>query len=227
MTLVTIGVAELETFKIRKEDVAYSEFQFGWQRNKRYTRSYPRVRLGLQTSPENFFYDETAFAGAPYVYLKALEFTMLTGDARTGVYDLAALDGAVEMWDVTAGTEDALNPGTILAGSEVAGSALKIFNAQVDQVEIKEGDTYTICDQAGAAQDFTTRQIHISLKSHNKPGFTFYEWHPQAKYRFNRDCNIVTDTLDDTLSVAYMGDNNYVLSPAQFAATATAVGNLA
>ena len=108
MTLVTIQVAELELFKVRQEDIAYNEFQFGWQRNKRYMRSYPRVRLGLETSPENIFYDETAFTGLPYVYLKALEFTMLTGTAKAGVYD--AIDtGSVEMWDVTAGTEDPLN----------------------------------------------------------------------------------------------------------------------
>ena len=54
--------------------------------------------------------------------------------------------------------------------------------------------------------------MHLSLKSTNKPDFTFYQWHPQAKYRFNRQCNVCTDALDDTMTVAYMGDNNYVLS---------------
>ena len=64
------------------------------------------------------------------------------------------------------------------------------------------------------------------LKSSNKPDFTFYEWHPQAKYRFNRECNLCTDGLDDTMAVAYMGDNNYVLSTAQFAATLAVVQGL-
>jgi hypothetical protein len=92
---------------------------------------------------------------------------------------------------------------------------------------VREGDTYTICDAVGAPVETTVQQIHLSLKSSNKPDFTFYEWHPQAKYRFNRSCNICTDAVDPTLSVAYMGDNNYVLSPAQFAATLTAVNALA
>ena len=67
----------------------------------------------------------------------------------------------------------------------------------------------------------TIRQVHLSLKSHNKPDFTFYEWHPQAKYRFNRQCNVCTDALDETKKVAYMGDNNYVLSSALMEAVVT------
>ena len=55
-------------------------------------------------------------------------------------------------------------------------------------------------------------QVHLSLKSTNKPDFTFYQWHPQAKYRFNRACNVCSDALDPTMTVAYHGDNTYILS---------------
>ena len=79
---------------------------------------------------------------------------------------------------------------------------------------MREGDTFTVCDAVGAPVDTTIQQVHLSLKSTNKPDFTFYEWHPQAKYRFNRQCNVCSDALDPTMSVAYMGDNNYVLSHA-------------
>ena len=72
----------------------------------------------------------------------------------------------------------------------------------------------------------TVHQIHLSLKSSNKPDFTFYEWHPQARYRFNRQCNLITDMTDETMAVAYMGDNNYVLSPALFEATLAEVEGL-
>ena len=51
----------------------------------------------------------------------------------------------------------------------------------------------------------TIHQIHLSLKSSNKPDFTFYEWHPQARYRFNRQCNLITDMTDETMAVAYHG----------------------
>jgi hypothetical protein len=98
MALVGIPVAELaEQLKIQDSTIAYNELQFGFQRNKRYTKDIERVRLGLQTSPENFFYDETAFAGAPYVYLKSLEFTMLAGTAAAGVYENVNIPG-VELW---------------------------------------------------------------------------------------------------------------------------------
>ena len=70
------------------------------QRNTRFGQHKERVRLGLQTSPENFFYDETAFAGAPYVNLNALEFTMLAGDAKTGAYDVAP---GTELWSIVGG----------------------------------------------------------------------------------------------------------------------------
>ena len=225
MALIDVAVTELSSdLKIQNTTVAYNEVQFGWQRNKRLMQSIKRVRLGLQTSPENFFYDETAFAGAPYVNLRALEFTMLTGTAEAGVYDNANLPvNGVELWSVTTGESDGV--GGLVAGSEVARSALKINPELIEQVEVREGDTYTICVN-GVETPTTVHQIHLSLKSSNKPDFTFYEFHPQPKYRFNRECNLLTDTLDPTLSVAYMGDNNYVLSPAQFAATLTVVEDL-
>ena len=228
MAFVSYAVAELaDPLKIEDSVIAYAEVQFGWQRNKRYQQTLDRVRLGLQTSPENFFYDETAFAGAPYVYLKALEFTALAGTAEALAYDTAP---GTEMWSVVGGPVDPNGGGVgtpgIVAGTETCKSKLTINEALIEQIEIREGETYTVCDGVGAPVETTTHQIHLSLKSSNKPDFTFYEFAPVPKYRFNRDCNICTDGLDDTLSVAYMGDNNYVLSPAQFAATLTVVKGL-
>lgn len=221
MAFVSYAVAELaEPLKIEDSVIAYAELQLGMQRNQRLMQNVERVRLGLQTSPENFFYDETAFAGAPYVNLNSLEFTALTGTAETLAYATAP---GTEMWSIVGGEENPGAPGTILAGSETCKSSLTINEALIEQVEVREGDTYTICDGTGTPVDTTVHQIHLSLKSSNKPDFTFYEWHPQAKYRFNRDCNLCTDALDDTMSVAYMGVNNYVLSPAQFAATLAVV----
>ena len=74
--------------------------------------------------------------------------------------------------------------------------------------------TPTVCDAAGDPVDTTIMQVHLSLKSTNKPDFTFYQWHPQAKYRFNRACNVCSDALDPTMTVAYHGDNTYILSRA-------------
>ena len=130
------------------------------------------------------------------------------------------------MWAIVGGEEDPGTPGTLLPGSETCKSSLKVNPLLIEQVEIREGDTYTVCDGTGSPVDTTVHQIHLSLKSSNKPDFTFYEWHPQAKYRFNRECNLCTDGLDDTMAVAYMGDNNYVLSTAQFAATLAVVQGL-
>ena len=221
MAFVSYAVAELaEPLKIEDSVIAYAELQLGMQRNQRLMQNVERVRLGLQTSPENFFYDETAFAGAPYVNLNSLEFTALTGTAEALAYATAP---GTEMWAIIGGEEDPGTPGTILAGSETCKSSLTINEALIEQVEVREGDTYTICDGTGNPVDTTVHQIHLSLKSSNKPDFTFYEWHPQAKYRFNRDCNLCTDALDDTMSVAYMGVNNYVLSPALFASNLAVV----
>lgn len=223
MAFISYAVAELpDPLKIEDSVIAYAELQLGMQRNQRYMQNVERVRLGLQTSPENFFYDETAFAGATYVNLNALEFTALTGDAETLAYTTAP---GTEMWAVVGGEEDPGSPGSLLAGSETCKSSLKVNEALIEQIEIREGDTYTVCDGTGTAVDTTVHQIHLSLKSSNKPDFTFYEWHPQAKYRFNRSCNLCTDFLGLN-SVAYMGDNNYVLSTAQFAATLAVVQGL-
>ena len=222
MAFISYAVAELsDPLKIEDSVIAYAELQLGMQRNMRYMQHKERVRLGLQTSPENFFYDETAFAGANYVNLNALEFTALSGDAEALAYTTAP---GTEMWAIVGGEVDA--GGALVAGSETCKSSLKINEALIEQVEIREGDTYTVCDSTGTAQDTTVHQIHLSLKSSNKPDFTFYEWHPQAKYRFNRECNLCTDAVDDTMAVAYMGDNNYVLSTAQFAATLAVVQGL-
>jgi hypothetical protein len=228
MAFVSYAVTELaDPLKIEDSVIAYAEVQFGWQRNKRYQQTLDRVRLGLQTSPENFFYDETAFAGARYVYLKALEFTALAGTAEALAYDTAP---GTEMWSLVGGPVDPNGGGVgtpgIVAGTETCKSKLTINEALIEQIEIREGETYTVCDSVGDPVDTTTRQIHLSLKSSNKPDFTFYEFAPQPKYRFNRDCNLCTDGLDPTLSVAYMGANNYVLSKAQFAATLAVVQGL-
>ena len=229
MAFIEYAVSELaEPLKIEDSVIAYAERQMGPQRNQRYMQSIERVRLGLQTSPENFFYNETAFAGAPYVNLNALEFTALAGDANTLAYATApgtemflVIDGPVDPDSVGDGS----NVPGIVAGTETGILALTVNEALIEQVEVREGDTYSMC-VSGSPTDHTVQQIHLSLKSSNKPDFTFYEWHPQAKYRFNRQCNLITDAMDDTLAVAYMGDNNYVLSKAQFAATLAVVQGL-
>ena len=224
MAFISYAVAELsDPLKIEDSVIAYAELQLGMQRNQRYMQNVERVKLGLQTSPENFFYGDDAFTGAPYVNLNALEFTALVGTAEALAYTTAP---GTEMWAIVGGEEDPGTPGSLLAGSETCKSSLKVNEALIEQVEIREGDTYTVCDAVGSPVETTVHQIHLSLKSSNKPDFTFYEWHPQAKYRFNRECNLCTDALDDTMAVAYMGDNNYVLSTAQFAATLAVVQGL-
>ena len=216
MAFISYAVAELsDPLKIEDSVIAYAELQLGMQRNTRLGQHKERVRLGLQTSPENFFYDETAFSGAPYVNLNALEFTALAGTAEALAYD--TFTAGEVMWEIVGGEDDGL--GALVPGSETCKSKLKVNPEMLEQVEIREGDTYTVCDpnNPGDTIDTTIHQIHLSLKSSNKPDFTFYEWHPQAKYRFNRDCNVCTDALDETMKVACHGDNNYVLSPALFA----------
>ena len=204
------AVTELvQPLVIADDSILYAELQLGMQRNTRFGQHKERVRVGPQVSPENFFYDETAFAGAPYVNLNALEFTMLAGTAEDGAYTPAP---GTELWNITGGTEDPDNPGTLLAGSETCKSALKIDLTKIEQVEVRDGGTYTTCDTSGDPVETAVQHVHLSLKSHNKPDFTFYQWHPQAKYRFNRQCNVCTDALDPTQSVAYHGDNNYILS---------------
>jgi len=233
MALIDFDVQELsEPLKIQDSVIAYVESQMGPLRNQRYMQSIARVRLGLQTSPENFFYDETAFAGAQYVNLNALEFTMLSGTAEAGVYDDVNVLG-VELFSVVDGVlSGAVGSETVADGDETAFLKLKVNADLIEQVEIREGDTYSMC-VAGTPTDHTVEQIHLSLKSSNKPDFTFYEWHPQAKYRFNRNCNLITDAAagaaasPTTEAAAYMGDNNYVLSKDLFEKVKTAVLTLA
>ena len=224
MAFISYAVAELsEDLKIEDSVIAYAELQLGMQRNQRYMQNVERVRLGLQTSPENFFYGDDAFTGAPYVNLNSLEFTALAGTAEALAYTTAP---GTEMWTIIGGANDGATPPVLVPGSETCKASLKVNEALIEQVEVREGDTYTVCDSVGSPVDTTVQQIHLSLKSSNKPDFTFYEWHPQAKYKFNRQCNLCTDAVDETLSVAYMGDNNYVLSTAQFAATLAVVQSL-
>ena len=233
MALIDFDVQELsEPLKIQDSVIAYVESQMGPLRNQRYMQSIARVRLGLQTSPENFFYGETAFAGAQYVNLNALEFTMLSGTAEAGVYDDVNVLG-VELFSVVDGVlSGAVGSETVADGDETAFLKLKVNADLIEQVEIREGDTYSMC-VAGTPTDHTVEQIHLSLKSSNKPDFTFYEWHPQAKYRFNRNCNLITDAAagaaasPTTEAAAYMGDNNYVLSKDLFEKVKTAVLTLA
>jgi len=224
MAFVEYAVEELSSpLKIEESVQAYAELQMGIQRHNRYMQAVERVRLGLQTSPENFFYNEGQWTGAPYVNLNALEFTALTGTAEALAYD--TLPNAVELFAVVGGevdNTDPLNP-ILTPGSETCKLKLAVNPELIEQVEVREGDTYTVCDAAGDPVETTIHQIHLSLKSSNKPDFTFYEWHPQAKYRFNRQCNLCKDALDETMAVAYHGDNNYILSPAQFAATLAVV----
>jgi hypothetical protein len=210
MALVPFVVDELsEPLKIQDEVIVYAESQMGPMRNTRYGKRYDRVKLGLQTSPENFFYNAGQWEGATYVNLNALEFTMTTGDAETGVYDAVPV-GMVELFAVEE-----------LDGTDTIGKLkLKVNQDLIEQVEIREGDDYL-------GTGTPVEQIHLSLKSTNKPDFTLMEWHPQPKYRFNRQCNVITDTADDTMAAAYMGDNNYVLSTALFAVAKAAVLTLA
>ena len=151
MTLQSLDVNELLPYQLKIEDsvIAYKELQLGMQRNTRFGQHKERVRLGLQVSPENFFYDEDAFAGAPYVNLNALEFTMVGGTAADLVYTGLALPSEIELWNIVGGEEDPSTPGSLLAGSETCKSALMVATDLIEQVEIREGDTYVVCDAVG------------------------------------------------------------------------------
>jgi hypothetical protein len=223
MAFIEYAVEELSSpLKIEDSVIAYAEAQMGPQRNTRLAQAYDRVRLGLQTSPENFFYNEGQWTGAPYVNLNALEFTSLAGTAEALAYDTAP---GTELFAVEGGTPAEIGPPAVDA--VVTGKLkLKVNELLIEQVEVREGDTYMVCDAAGDPVETTIHQIHLSLKSSNKPDFTFYEWHPQARYRFNRQCNLITDMTDETMAVAYHGDNNYILSPALFEATLAVVEGL-
>ena len=45
------------------------------------------------------------------------------------------------MWAIVGGEEDPGTPGTILAGTETCKSSLKVNEALIEQVEIREGDS--------------------------------------------------------------------------------------
>ena len=218
MAFATYTVDELsEDLMIEESVQAYAESHMGIQRHNRLMQAVPRVRLGLQVSPENFFYNAGQWTGAPYVNLNALEFTMSTGTAEVGVYDAFVTGDGVELFSVVDGVLNTAVPPTVDAGDETAFLKLAVNPNLIEQVEVRDGDTYEIC-VAGTPTPTTVRQVHLSLKSSNKPDFTFYQWHPQAKYRFNRNCNVIADaaapeaTTPEVWTAAYMGDNNYVLS---------------
>ena len=156
--------------------------------------------------------------------LNALEFTSLAGTAEALAYDTLPLERSCSL--SKEGTPAEIGPVRPVDAVVTGKLKLKVNELLIEQVEVREGDTYMVCDAAGDPVETTIHQIHLSLKSSNKPDFTFYEWHPQARYRFNRQCNLITDMTDETLAVAYMGDNNYVLSPAQFEATLAVVEGL-
>ena len=78
MGLLSFDVEELSSpLRIAEEVILYGESQMGPQRNTRYGRRYDRTKLGLENSPENFFYNEGQWEGAPYVNLNSLEFTLV------------------------------------------------------------------------------------------------------------------------------------------------------
>ena len=227
MAFVVYPVEELsEDLKIQDTVIAYAELQMGILRHKRMTQSLERVRLGLQTSPENFFYNEGQWTGYPYVNLNALEFTSLSGTAEDLAY--ATVPNGVELFRVIGGEVDDTDPNNPVLdpGTETCKLALTVNPDLIEQIEIRDGDTYVVCDAAGDPVETTIKQIHLSLKSSNKPDFTLYQWHPQAKYRFNRQCNVCVDAVDPTMTAGYMGDNNYVLSGPLFEVALTAVMGL-
>ena len=124
--------------------------------------------------------------------------------AKTGAYDVAP---GTELWSIVGGEEDPGTPGTLLPGSETCKSALKVDLDKVEQVEVREGDTYTVCDAAGDPVDTTIMQVHLSLKSTNKPDFTFLSVAPPSEVSLQPSaCNVCSDALDGlTMAVAYHG----------------------
>ena len=136
MTMIKYAVTELaQELQIEDSVIVYAELQLGMQRNTRYGSAQRARALGAcRPHPENFFYDETAFAGAPYVNLNALEFSALAGDAKTLAYDTAPGD---ELWSIVGGEvddSDPLNP-ILVPGSETCKSALKVNFALIEQIE--------------------------------------------------------------------------------------------
>ena len=201
MALQDFAVEQLaEDLRLQDETMVYCETQLGGPKNRRYMQELPRVRLGMQTSPEYYFYDNGTFNNFQWVDLNAVEFTMAAGTAEAGVYDaLIAATGLAEILDLTQAAAGAL-PARRLG-----------LAVQADLIETVEIGT--------DANGFDT--IHLSLKSSNKPDFTFVEFtDPVGQWRFH-DTEVITDAGGG--AAAYRGDNNYVLNAAAMLAVRTAV----
>lgn len=196
MALQDFAVEQLaEDLSLQDEAIAYVESSLGVRKHARYMQDLPKVRVGMQNSPEYKFYDNGAFAGMQWVGLNAAEYTMAAGTAEAGVYDALVTAGLTELLDIPAAGGD----GRL---------ALAVNADLIETVEIME-------DSAG----FDT--IHLGLKSSNKPDFTFVEFtDPVGQWRFN-DTNVIEGT--GGLAAAYRGDNNYVLNAATMLAVRTAV----
>ena len=84
MAFISYAVAELsDPLKIEDSVIAYAELQLGMQRNTRYMPVTKSVcAWACKPHPRTSSMARTAFAGAPYVNLNALEFTALAGDAE-------------------------------------------------------------------------------------------------------------------------------------------------
>ena len=201
MALQDFAVEQLaEDLRLQDETMVYCETQLGGPKNRRYMQELPRVRLGMQTSPEYYFYDNGTFNNFQWVDLNAVEYTMAAGTAEAGVYDVVIAGGAMaEILDLTQAAAGAL-PARRLG-----------LAAQADLIETVEIGT--------DANGFDT--IHLSLKSSNKPDFTFVEFtDPVGQWRFH-DTEVITDAGGG--AAAYRGDNNYVLNDVAMLAVRTAV----
>ena len=201
MALQDFTVEQLaEDLRLQDETMVYCETQLGGPKNRRYMQELPRVRLGMQTSPEYYFYDNGTFTNFQWVDLNAVEYTMAAGAAEAGVYDvLIAATTMVEILDLTQAAAGAL-PARRLG-----------LSVQPDLIETVEIAT--------DANGFDT--IHLSLKASNKPDFTFVEFtDPVGQWRFH-DTEVITDAGGG--AAAYRGDNNYVLNDVAMLAVRTAV----
>ena len=201
MALQDFAVEQLaEALRLQDETMVYCETQLGGPKNRRYMQELPRVRLGMQTSPEYYFYDNGTFNNFQWVDLNAAEYTMAAGTAEAGVYDAIIAGGAMaEILDLTQAAAGAL-PARRLG-----------LAVQADLIETVEIGT--------DANGFDT--IHLSLKSSNKPDFTFVEFtDPVGQWRFH-DNEVITDAGGG--AAAYRGDNNYVLNDVAMLALRTAV----
>ena len=197
MALQDFTVNELaEDLRLQDETMVYCESQIGAQKNRRYMQELPRVRLGMQTSPEHFFYDAGTFQNFQWVDLNAAEYTMAAGTAEAGVYD--ALIAATVMTQLIDITEAATGRRLALA-------------VQADLIE-----------SVSIAEDFDGNDtIKLGLKSSNKPDFTFTEFtDPVGRWQFH-DNEVITDAANG--AAAYMGVNNYVLDAVAMLALRTAV----